>query len=439
MYHACIFCFVKPVILFCYIFQLHNGVLPELPDTKCPVCDREYQSFERQMRHIFELHQDYWQIFSGGRPLEVFIRQREIKHREKRFSCEICKKYYSHETGYLKHMATHPEMSNLKMTFWTCQVCQKVFTKLSFLERHMDMKADDAHKRALADYKFSNSAKFRGVIAAAAGSAATQEGVSASEYQMSVENSIDTASRPVFPTANSVVTSAIQPKDLDVTPTTSRNSWKVHGGFPSLNAQPNDNRAHVSFSPVSQFNNGTEKAEQTLSQSTTFSNISAATADTKSGIITSTDSSKELNTNSENARHENKKSNDNSAEQSRKAILSVPQGLSPTANLANQFPPNTISPRLASDGMFPAVSSSYRPMTPLEQLALAGSSMMHNPTALVPGFPMRSSHMAMPPMSAAGMVAAHSHLPIPRLPDPSDQEDIASALQSIANQVNTSK
>ena len=290
----------------------------------------------------------------------------------------------------------------------------------------------------LADYKFSNSAKFRGVIAAAAGSAATQEGVSSSGHQMSVENSINTASRPIFPTANSVVTSAIQPKDSDVTPTTSRNSWKVHGGFPLLSTQPNDNQAYLSFSPVSQFNNGTEKAEQTLLQSATFSNMSAVTADTKSGITTST-GAKELNTNSEHAKHENKECNDNSAEQSRKAILSVPQGLSPTANLANQFPPNAISPRLASDGMFPAVSSSYRPMTPLEQLALAGSSMMHNPTALVPGFPMRSSHMAMPPMSAAGMVTAHSHLPIPRLPDPSDQEDIASALQSIANQVNISK
>ena len=414
-------------------------MLPELPDTKCPVCDREYQSFERQMRHIFELHQDYWQIFSGGRPLDVFIRQREIKHREKRFSCDICKKYYSHETGYLKHMATHPEMSNLKMTFWTCQVCQKVFTKLSFLERHMEMKSDEAHKRALVDYKFSNSSKLRGDIAAAAGSAATQ-GVSTSGQQiLSAENSINTASGPVFPTANSVVTSAIEPKVSDMRSATSQcNSWKGHGTLPLLNTHAIDSQAQVSFSSVPQFNNGVEKTEQTLSQpKATFSSMSAANTDVKSGNTSSTNGTKEINTINANAKQGNRGC-DSNAEENKKAILSVPQGLSPTANLASQFPPNAINPRLGHDGMFPAVSSSYRPMTPLEQLALAGSSMMHNP-ALVPGFPMRSGHMAVPPMSTAGMVTAHSHLPIPRLPDPCDQEDIASALQSIANQVNTSK
>ena len=433
-------------ILCFFFFQLHNGVLPELPDTKCPVCDKDYQSFERQVRHIYEIHPEYWQIFSGGRPLEIFIQQREIKHREKRFSCEICKKYYSHETGYLKHMATHPEMSNLKMTFWTCHVCQKVFTKLSFLERHMDMKADEAHKRALVGSKFSNS---KGDITAAAASAT--QGVLTSGQQMPMVNSISTASssRPVFPTANNIVTSGVQPNDssqqvmMATTSSSGNNAWKGHDNFAMLNAQQSDSHTQVSFAPVPQFNIASVKAEQTLSQSTvTFSNVNAADAAEKSNVASAVNNStKDLNTNSENEKNdENKELIENNAEQCKKAILSIPQGLCPPAGtLVSQFPPNAISHRLAHDGMLPAVSSSYRPMTQLEQLALAGSSMVHSPTGLVAGFPMRSSHMAIPPMSTTGMVAAHSHIPIPRLSDPSDQEEIANALQSIASQVATSK
>ncbi len=51
-------------------------------------------------------------MFSDGRPLGAFIKQKDSKeqHKDRRYSCNICQKYYSNETGYLKHMALHPEM-----------------------------------------------------------------------------------------------------------------------------------------------------------------------------------------------------------------------------------------------------------------------------------------------------------------------------------------
>ncbi len=51
-------------------------------------------------------------MFSDGRPLGAFIKEKDGKeqHKDRRYSCNICQKYYSNETGYLKHMALHPEM-----------------------------------------------------------------------------------------------------------------------------------------------------------------------------------------------------------------------------------------------------------------------------------------------------------------------------------------
>ena len=77
----------------------------------------------------------------------------QVQHREKKFSCTICHKAYSHETGYLKHMASHPENENLKMRLWSCPVCLKVFTKETYLERHMEMKLDPDHTRELVDFR----------------------------------------------------------------------------------------------------------------------------------------------------------------------------------------------------------------------------------------------------------------------------------------------
>ena len=144
-----------------HVTKLHAGMMMmRVPDRKCAVCGKEYQSDERYIRHIHKLHPEYWEQFSGGRPLEMLIparemygSPREVQHREKKFSCTICHKAYSHETGYLKHMASHPENENLKMRLWSCPVCLKVFTKETYLERHMEMKLDPDHTRELVDFR----------------------------------------------------------------------------------------------------------------------------------------------------------------------------------------------------------------------------------------------------------------------------------------------
>ena len=53
-------------------------MMMRVPDRKCAVCGKEYQSDERYIRHIHKLHPEYWEQFSGGRPLEMLIPAREV-------------------------------------------------------------------------------------------------------------------------------------------------------------------------------------------------------------------------------------------------------------------------------------------------------------------------------------------------------------------------
>ena len=129
--------------------QLHSS-LARPHDLICQVCEKHCSDEERFFKHIHKYHPEYWRVFSGGRPLSDFIGHHEPRRREKPFHCEICHKRYSHETGYLKHLATHPESDpSLRQQLWSCPVCQKVFTKESYLLRHMEMKLDDEHAAEL--------------------------------------------------------------------------------------------------------------------------------------------------------------------------------------------------------------------------------------------------------------------------------------------------
>ena len=139
----------------CAVFQLHADMY-RLPDRRCQVCGKQFYTEEKHIRHMNRFHPDLWAEFSGGRPLEFFIPPREVQHREKKFVCSICSKTYSHETGLLKHLVTHPESHELRTRLWTCPVCDKVFTKESYLERHLEMKLDPEHNKALTDYKKRN-------------------------------------------------------------------------------------------------------------------------------------------------------------------------------------------------------------------------------------------------------------------------------------------
>ena len=59
--------------------------------------------------------------------------------------------------GLSKHLVTHPEYRNdpnfKGAELFTCPVCEKLFTRENYLERHMEMKHDEEHARAYEIYK----------------------------------------------------------------------------------------------------------------------------------------------------------------------------------------------------------------------------------------------------------------------------------------------
>lgn len=138
-----------------------NSSLARPHDLTCQVCEKHCVDEVRFFRHIHKYHPDYWRVFSGGRPLNDFIEMRDVKERDKVYTCDICHKNFSNETGYWKHMATHPGIdTDQQVQLFKCLVCKKLFTKEGYLLRHMEMKLDDQHCKALVELK-KNSAMFR--------------------------------------------------------------------------------------------------------------------------------------------------------------------------------------------------------------------------------------------------------------------------------------
>ena len=54
-----------------------------------------------------------------------------MRHREKNFQCEICKKYYTNVHGLKQHMKVHGDEAV------ECHVCGKKFGRAYNLRRHM--------------------------------------------------------------------------------------------------------------------------------------------------------------------------------------------------------------------------------------------------------------------------------------------------------------
>lgn len=142
------------------VFQI-NSSLARPHDLTCQVCEKHCVDEVRFFRHIHKYHPDYWRVFSGGRPLNDFIEMRDVKERDKVYTCDICHKNFSNESGYWKHMATHPGIeTDQQVQLFKCLVCKKLFTKEGYLLRHMEMKLDEQHCKALVELK-KNSAMFR--------------------------------------------------------------------------------------------------------------------------------------------------------------------------------------------------------------------------------------------------------------------------------------
>ncbi len=147
-------------------------------------------------------------------------------------------------------------------------------------------------------------------------------------------------------------------------------------------------------------------------------------------------------------------------------ILTLPDHRSPTANpISTSFnqsqrgqgsdekSPNAERVALPG-GVLPPTFPRGFGMTPMERLAMAGSSALHHSSAH--GFPMQHNPLQggiphvppmrgmpspmgmtghLPPISPGGVLGMPTHLSrqaTPQLPDPADQEAIVSALQSLA-------
>ncbi|XP_059609793.1 zinc finger and BTB domain-containing protein 24 [Phlebotomus argentipes] len=158
--------------------QLHLGVLQQHaaliggPNaTSCPVCHKLFLGGEALMEHMKHTHKD--PNASG-----VATKRRTANH-----PCPVCGKHYVNEGSLRKHLACHPETSQLttSLRMWPCSVCQAVFTHEAGLLTHMEhMRMDPKHQFA-AQYVLSRAAAERRerdtLLAAAAAVSAGNSGL----------------------------------------------------------------------------------------------------------------------------------------------------------------------------------------------------------------------------------------------------------------------
>ncbi len=299
------------------------------------------------------------------------------------------------------------------------------------------MKADEAHKRALADYKASNPSRLcEAVASAAAASAAAAAAGSASQaaelqppppIMENIAHSTeapDSTTGPVFPTASSVVgTGGAGGATGDMARTWTDQQQRNFAGF----SPQSENKTQMSVVSAPQQSNPSvathKKSLQNDAQATiTFCGVSAP------------GSGKEARPLSERKKAPPRKhvpdSSSATAQQKRTSLI-FPQGLSSgTVGTLSQFPPNTITPTQFSDSVFPAGCGTFPPPlgNPLGQLALPGgpAMMLPSPPRLVPRFPARSAGMTLPTT-----LPPRTGLSLPHVPQPSrDQAAPSSTSQN---------
>ncbi|OAD54282.1 hypothetical protein WN48_08115 [Eufriesea mexicana] len=122
------------------VFQQHAALIGGPNATSCPVCHKLFLGGEALMEHMKHTHKD--PNASG---------------------VAMCGKHYVNEGSLRKHLACHPETSQLStsLRMWPCSVCQAVFTHESGLLNHMEhMRMDPKHQFA-AQYVLSRAAAER--------------------------------------------------------------------------------------------------------------------------------------------------------------------------------------------------------------------------------------------------------------------------------------
>ncbi|KAG7210079.1 hypothetical protein KM043_011652 [Ampulex compressa] len=133
------------------VFQQHAALIGGPNATSCPVCHKLFLGGEALMEHMKHTHKD--PNASG-----VATKRRTANH-----PCPVCGKHYVNEGSLRKHLACHPETSQLStsLRMWPCSVCQAVFTHESGLLNHMEhMRMDPKHQFA-AQYVLSRAAAER--------------------------------------------------------------------------------------------------------------------------------------------------------------------------------------------------------------------------------------------------------------------------------------
>ncbi|XP_066995459.1 uncharacterized protein [Anabrus simplex] len=123
--------------------------------TSCPICHKLFLGGEALMEHMKHTHKD---PNASGVANPYLAKRRTANH-----PCPVCGKHYVNEGSLRKHLACHPETSQLTTSFrmWPCSVCQAVFTHESGLLSHMEhMRMDPKHQFA-AQYVLSRAAAER--------------------------------------------------------------------------------------------------------------------------------------------------------------------------------------------------------------------------------------------------------------------------------------
>ncbi|XP_068902117.1 uncharacterized protein [Tenebrio molitor] len=138
--------------------QQHAALIGGPNATSCPLCHKMFLGGEALMEHMKHTHKD-----PNASGVANVIDPYLAKRRTANHPCPVCGKHYVNEGSLRKHLACHPETSQLSssLRMWPCSVCQAVFTHESGLLTHMEhMRMDPKHQFA-AQYVLSRAAAER--------------------------------------------------------------------------------------------------------------------------------------------------------------------------------------------------------------------------------------------------------------------------------------
>ncbi|XP_039285489.1 uncharacterized protein LOC111043827 [Nilaparvata lugens] len=159
------------------VLQQHAALLGGPNATSCRICHKFFIGGESLIEHMKVAHKDLnpAAITSGDNMSQLPALQSSqqsynlgtgpylAKRRTANHPCPVCGKHYVNEGSLRKHLACHPEASQIasQLRMWPCSVCQAVFTHETGLLSHMEhMRMDPKHQFA-AQYVLSRAAAER--------------------------------------------------------------------------------------------------------------------------------------------------------------------------------------------------------------------------------------------------------------------------------------